>query len=162
MNKRRIAVALLIVVMALVVSFIFGNSLKSREESKKDSDAVAGVIMSIIEAICGKRIDNIRSVVRKLAHLAEFCMLGLAVSGLLAVIDYSRRWWLCGYGLLFCLIIAVCDELIQSFVGRGSAVGDVLIDFAGAFLGFFALIAAIEVIKHIKNRKNIVKKEENQ
>ena len=162
MNKRRIAVALLIVVMALVVSFIFGNSLKSREESRNDSDVVVGVIESIIRAIFGRKIENASFVVRKLAHFAEFLLLGLAVSGFVTVVNYNRKWWLCGHALLFCLMVAVCDELIQSFVDRGSTVSDVLIDFSGATVGFFVLIALIEVVKIVKNKKHIIKKEKDQ
>ena len=153
MDKRRIAIVLMAIITVLVVSFIFGNSLKSREESKKDSDAVALVIEPIIEVVCGKEVENTGFIVRKMAHFTEFCMLGIAVSGLLAAVDYRRKWWLCGYGLLFCLVIAVCDEFIQSFTGRGSAVSDVLIDFCGAITGFFALIALIELIKFARNKK---------
>ena len=157
MDKRRIAIVLLSLVIALIVSFIFGNSLKSREESKKDSDAVVEVIEPVIEAVCGREVENVGFIVRKMAHLTEFFMLGIAVSGLIAVVDYIRKWWLCGYGLLFCLLIAACDEFIQIFTGRGSAVGDVLIDFGGAITGFFALIALLELIKFARNKKQYKK-----
>ena len=154
MNKKRIVIVLVSVIVALIVLFVFGNSLKSREESKKDSDAVVGIIGPIIEAICGRKVENVGFIVRKMAHFAEFGVLGLAVSGLIVVVDYRRKWQLCGYGLLFCLFIAVCDEFIQNFTGRGSAVSDVLIDFSGAISGFFALIALVEIIKFARNRKN--------
>ena len=157
MNRKRIMTGILLFLVVLMVIFIFSNSLKSRDESKKDSDLVAGILGPILEWIFSGKIENVGFVVRKLAHFAEFCMLGLSVSGLLAVVDYSRKWWLCGYGLLFCLFIAVCDEFIQSFVGRGSAVSDVLIDFGGAASGFFALIALIEIIKFINNKKQYKK-----
>lgn len=162
MNKKRIAVALLSLVIILIVLFIFGNSLKSREESKKDSDTIAEVIEPIVEAVCGREVENVGFIVRKMAHLTEFCILGLAVSGLVLVVDYNRKWWLCGYGLLFGLLVAVCDEFIQSFVGRGSAVSDVLIDFSGAIMGFFVLIALVEAVKLVKNKKHIIKKETHQ
>ena len=162
MNKKMIAVAVLALVMALVVAFIFGNSLKSRDESKMDSDFVAEIIGPIIESILGREVENVGFIVRKIAHFTEFGLLGIAASGLVAVIAYDRKWWLCGYGLLFCLLIAVCDEFIQSFVDRGSAVSDVLIDFGGALTGFFALIALIEIVKLVKNKKHIIKKETDQ
>ena len=38
------------------------------------------------------------------------------------------------YPLFFVLVIAVGDEFIQSFVGRGSNVRDVLIDLVGGIL----------------------------
>ena len=40
---------------------------------------------------------------------------------------------------IFCLVIAVGDEFIQSFVGRGSNVRDVLIDFSGGILAVVIL-----------------------
>ena len=43
------------------------------------------------------------------------------------------------YPLFFVLVIAVGDEFIQSFVGRGSNVRDVLIDFSGGILAVIIL-----------------------
>ena len=40
---------------------------------------------------------------------------------------------------IFVLVIAVGDEFIQSFVGRGSNVRDVLIDFSGGILAVILL-----------------------
>lgn len=157
MHKKRIVIVFVSVIVALIVLFVFGNSLKSREESKKDSDAVVGIIGPIIEAICGREVENVGFIVRKMAHFAEFGVLGLAVSGLVAVVDYRQKWKFCGYGLLFCLFVAVCDEFIQNFTGRGSAVGDVLIDFSGAITGYFVMIALVEIIKFARNKKSYKK-----
>ncbi len=153
MKNRRVVIAVLSVIIVLIVAFIFSNSLKSREESAKDSDLVASVIGPMLEWIFGGKIENVGLVVRKLAHFTEFCALGLASAGLVVAIGGRREWWLCGYGLLFCLFIAVCDEFIQSYVGRGSAVSDVLIDFGGAAFGFFAVASVAYMIKLNKNKK---------
>ena len=157
MKKRRIMIAVLSVVIVLIVAFIFSNSLKSREESAKDSELVAGVIGPMLEWIFGDRIENVGFFVRKLAHFTEFCMLGLASAGLIVAIGGRREWWLCGYGLLFCLIIAVCDEFIQGFVDRGSAVSDVFIDFCGATFGFLILILVARLIGLKKIKKLNIK-----
>ena len=159
MKKRRAIIAVLSVVVVLIVAFIFSNSLKSREESAKDSELVAGVIGPMLEWIFGGKIENLGFFVRKLAHFTEFCMLGLASAGLVVAIGGGREWWLCGYGLLFCLIIAVCDEFIQGFVDRGSAVGDVLIDFCGAMFGFLIVVIAAHFIELKKKEKLNIKEE---
>ena len=153
MKNKRIAIAVLSIVVALTVLFIFSNSLKSREESAKDSTLIAKAIGPILEWLCGCSIENVGHVVRKLAHFSEFCVLGLATAGLVLVIDARRAWWLAGYSLLFCLFVAVCDEFIQGFIGRGSAVGDVLIDFSGAVFGSF-LVIFIHLLVKSKKTKN--------
>lgn len=149
MNKRKIAIAILVLTVALVVFFIFSNSLKTREESVKDSDAVVGMIGPLLERLFGDKIESISFVVRKLAHFTEFAVLGLATSALVLTIGMGRRWNLLGYGLTFCLVIAIADEIIQGFVGRGSAARDVLIDFCGAIFGFFVIL----LIAKMKMRK---------
>ena len=155
MKNRKTSIVILAITVVLIVAFIFGNSLKSSEESAKDIDAIASAIGPILEMILGREIENIGYVVRKLAHFTEFCALGLATTGLVITIGSRCEWGLYGYGVLFCLIIAVCYEFIQSFVDRGSSVSDVLIDFGGAIFGFFVilLISKMKMSKKLINNK---------
>ena len=160
MNKRKIATAIFALLIVLTVAFIFSNSLKSKEESAKDSELVAGVLGPMLEWIFGGKIENVGYITRKLAHFAEFSLLGIFTAGFVISLDAKRIWSFCGYALLSCLIIAVSDEFIQGFVDRGSAVGDVLIDFFGAVFGFFAVTGVVCLMFWKKNRKSIIQKRE--
>lgn len=72
--------------------------------------------------------------IRKSAHFIEYFILAVLFSSCLK--KQSLKWIeMIIYPLFFVLVIAVGDEFIQSFVGRGSNVRDVLIDFSGGVIG---------------------------
>lgn len=138
----------------LTVVFIFSNSLKTRDESKQDSDFFVRIIDPFVERLFGRKTEDLGFVVRKLAHITEFCLLGLGVAGLICKSDFKNKRELYGYGIFGVLSVAVIDEFIQSFSDRGSAVDDVLIDFCGAVIGFgiIFLISAVFSDKNARNR----------
>lgn len=78
---------------------------------------------------------------RKLAHMGEFALLGALWEGALRGRSGPGRGWYsvqCACGL--CLLTAMTDETIQLFVpGRSGQVTDVWIDFAGACMGVLAV-----------------------
>ena len=155
MNKKTVSVIfriLLILLIFATVAHAFYQSALPVKESAEVSDKVGEIIEEILppEKPAGQFVQKN---IRKLAHFTEFCMLGLASAGLIVAIGGRREWWLCGYGLLFCLIIAVCDEFIQGFVDRGSAVSDVFIDFCGATFVFLILILVARLIGLKKIKK---------
>lgn len=86
-------------------------------------------------------IDKVHAPVRKLAHMAEYFALAVAVSFPLYV--YGLR----GFPLLIvagglCLGCACCDEYYQSMVsGRTPARKDIAVDCIGAFLGIMLVRA---------------------
>ncbi len=137
-NKQKRIIAILAVLLALLVIFIFSNSLKNGHHSNEDSGKLVRLLEPIIEKIFGENKVDVNYVVRKGAHLVEFAVLGVFTFLLLrAVTDYSGEKLL--FGGLFCtLAVAVLDEYIQSFTGRTSLVEDVLIDFTGAVMGMTA------------------------
>ena len=76
--------------------------------------------------------------IRKSAHFIEYFILASLLSHWLKT--KSLKWIeMIIYPLFFVLVIAVGDEFIQSFVGRGSNVRDVLIDFSGGILAVIIL-----------------------
>ena len=76
--------------------------------------------------------------IRKSAHFIEYFILASLFSRWLKT--KSLKWIeMIIYPLFFVLVIAVGDEFIQSFVGRGSNVRDVLIDFSGGILAVIIL-----------------------
>ena len=81
-------------------------------------------------------------VLRKLAHLAEYAVLGTLLLLLLYAV-FRRGRWLTPTAIAIVFLFAVTDEIHQSFVeGRTPLPEDVLIDTLGACFGaLFALLA---------------------
>ena len=76
--------------------------------------------------------------IRKSAHFVEYFILASLFSHWLNTKSFNSIEKII-YPLFFVLVIAVGDEFIQSFVGRGSNVRDVLIDFSGGILAVVIL-----------------------
>lgn len=136
------------VLTAMAIAFVFYNSMQDSEESHRASGIIEEFVKPIIYKICGDDAD-INYIVRKGAHLTEFCLLGLSVMGV--VFTVGRKYF--GYGLFSVLLVAVVDEYIQSFFDRTSSVKDVLIDFTGAMIGF-AIGAIIFLIAQKTKKKD--------
>ncbi len=160
--------------MAMTAVFIFSNSLQGSEDSWDASNAVASLLDPILHrlyalsnklfAITGHNNPyEYGAFVRKLAHFAEYCLLGIEctiATALLSKRALSPYIWA---DLFAVLMVAVIDEFVQTFVGRTSLVSDVLIDFSGSFVGILiALVVAGIVFRlgkgdsasaaHIKHR----------
>lgn len=84
--------------------------------------------------------DLFNSYLRKAAHLAEFLVLGICVAGFTVNLGGLLGGRYISLPILTVLGVAVGDEFIQNFTGRGSAVTDVVLDFLGALVGL-ALVA---------------------
>ena len=148
--------ALLIIAATL---FIFSNSLKGPVESGNDSGRVTKAVVDVIESVKGEEIkesekEDIHHFVRKLAHFLEFAMLAFFVFTLVVFLSPKCRPYLFPYSLLYGLSVAVTDEFIQSFTGRGSAVKDVVIDFSGFITGCAFVYLLSYLVNFIKIRKN--------
>ncbi len=146
-NKKAILPSALI---AAVTAFIFSNSLKDGLESQEDSDVILAWFRPLLEWIFGKDPEVLNYVVRKAAHMAEFFVLALLICWLSHAVKKKFH----GYGLLYPLSVAIIDEFIQSFTGRTSMVLDVMIDFAGALIGFGLVL----LIRKIKKKPDKTKK----
>lgn len=123
----------------LTVVFIFSNSLDVPLISNGKSGTVTELFNRALVAL-GFSVQVPEGLVRKLAHMAEFAMLGFWLMLTLRV--YTRRVLShIGTPLFGGLFIAVMDEFLQAFVpGRSSAVTDVLIDFSGVVLGLLCAL----------------------
>lgn len=113
--------------MAVWIMFIWGNSLLNGA----DSSAVSGFAGEFLALILGSWIEEATVLIRKLAHLTEFAVLGF-------LLGWNSRLWQKGsmYAVLGGLLAALTDETIQSFIpGRASMVTDVWIDFVGVLCG---------------------------
>ena len=120
---------LYIILFCLILCFIWGNSMLSRE--------VSGAISHFIADLFGGEqgaTEEGHHLLRKLAHFTEFAALG-AVFWLLSgeyTKDRAKRAISAAFVGIF---VPLCDETIQIFSGRGPAITDVWIDAAGYLVG---------------------------
>ena len=142
-----IAFALLTV---CVLSFIFGMSLQSKEESGNTSSGLVAKLKPILDPNNKIPQETFHRFVRKGAHFTEFCALGVCLWGLFANIGRLAGARFITLPIFVSLLSAVTDEFIQYFSGRGSMVTDVVLDFCGALFGIGLAAGAEAVIKRVK------------
>ncbi len=124
-NKRILAL-----LIALILVFIWGNSLLSKEVSGAISDFIQYNIFGFSGGGANGTVNS--TPIRKLAHFTEFAALGAAFA--LIFFDKVRR-----YLRAFCFAAAAAclDETIQIFSHRGNSIKDVALDCCGAAFGIF-------------------------
>ena len=133
MKKKTLFKTLYIVYILGIIAFIFSNSLPSIEESAETSGRLLSFINNILESL---KLPIMESdvFIRKAAHFAEFFVLGASICG------YSYFDKKCDFNymvksILFSCLVAMSDETIQYFTGRGSMLLDVWLDLFGATVG---------------------------
>ncbi len=132
---------LLIVLIVATLAFIFGNSTLTAEQSGVQSGAVTDVIVNTMPSdkqpvdIVAK--NDFHQDLRKVAHFAEYALLGLEISLLFVFFAESIK-----LSTVILPIVAVfsafIDESIQLLSDRSPAVSDMWIDIAG-----FATLSAL-------------------
>lgn len=130
------------------IAFIFYNSSRVAEVSSGYSGKVTLLLNQLLSYT---PFDIVLSehIVRKLAHITEFAVLGFSLTFCLRV--YTKRLIaFCAWPLLIGLFIAVCDEFLQRFIpGRSSSIKDIFIDFIGVCGGTAVAIFIVFVLSFI-------------
>ena len=158
-TPRQIAVLIGSLILILILCFVFGNSMLSKQESAEVSsgvmEAIQGILRPVVELITGGPVDDtlLHKVVRKGAHFAEFAALSALLTGLLQLLCGTWRTHAIGYVLFLSLLIGVLDEFLQSFTGRGTSVRDVMLDLCGSLIGILFAIVLIELLQWLRRRK---------
>ena len=129
---------ILYIVLGLIVFFIWDNSL----QNGGTSDGFSLIFAEWLAPIADKlgfygNIWALNRIVRKLAHLTEFTILGGVLYVVLRrYIEYGTVVKTIGVGI----VIASLDEFIQLFSpGRSSQLSDVLIDTIGIIIGILVV-----------------------
>ena len=146
-SRKRLTVCL--VLLGLMLTVIWGNSLLHGELSKKVSGFFGWLVNGVVPDANAGSGEEGHGLLRKAGHLTEFCLLGLLLSWLVRMTLEKKRQhlWLPRLGGIG---VACVDETIQFFVpGRACRIGDVGIDTLGCALG----IVIITLILTIKNQK---------
>ena len=137
----------------LVILFIWDNSLQNGGSSDGFSLIFAEKLAPIAHNLgFHGNIWALNRIVRKLAHLTEFTILGGVLYAILRrYIEYGTVFKTIGLGMA----IAILDEFIQRFSpGRSSQFSDVVIDTIGVVIG----ILLVKLVYKIGQKKSIYKK----
>lgn len=139
---------ILYIVLCLIVFFIWDNSL----QNGGSSDGFSLMFAEWFAPVAYKlgfhgNIWALNRIVRKLAHLTEFTILGGVLYSILRrYIEYGTVVKTIVVGI----VIASLDEFIQLFsLGRSSQLSDVLIDTVGIIIG----ISVVKLTYYISHDK---------
>lgn len=140
---------LLLLSVIICTLFIWGNSMMPASTSSAQSMQVLSFTEPILELLhIPLSIGHV--LIRKAAHMSEFCLLGIFWSALLLYAHPLRLQSLVNVFLL-CLLTALIDETIQLFTpGRGSLVPDVWIDCAGSIIGILLFVIIFCLKNHCR------------
>lgn len=128
----------------LTLLFIFSNSLRDPGESMEQSNVVGGFLETLFsyDKPFGKFVlEN----VRKIAHFAEYAILGAEIAAFV-MFHLQKPYIKAALSLPMAMCVAVFDETLQYFSGRGPAIADVWIDlggFAAGMLGCYGIIMLV-------------------
>lgn len=160
-NKHPAAVVVMRVLFTLLLAgtvvFIFSNSSQIGAESGLRSAALTEWLNALMTRLkIGFTFTE--GLVRKLAHLAEYALLGFWTMLTLRV--YTRRILaFAAWPMLGGLFVAIADECYQLTVpGRSGLVTDVVVDFGGVMLGlcvalFIQLLAGAIILSFRPRRE---------
>lgn len=147
MNKKAIFKFLYIILIIAVCTFIFSNSVYSKEDSADTSGRIMNFLNNLLDFL-HIPIKLNQHFVRKAAHFTEFFILGASLFGYTVFFgtpSINNSVYCC---FLSCLV-AMSDETIQYFTERGSMLLDVWLDFSSASLAIFLLY----LFWNIKNKR---------
>lgn len=147
-------VLLAVALLAACILFIWSNSLKPPDVSAQFSKRVAEVLYRLLSPLFGAGSWIVRftqTYIRKIGHAVEFAMLGVTLVTMLAVLGRVRGHFI-AHAAFVVLMVAVADETIQFFTGRGSSVLDVVLDFAGGLGGILVALAVCALVRALSGR----------
>ena len=141
------------ILTVLVMSFIFTQSMLSREESSMKSAVWLALLKPILDPKNQFSEIFIHNLVRKMAHFAEFGALGVCTGGFTTNLGRLHGTRYISLPMLITLATAVCDEFIQYFFDRGSMVTDVVLDYSGALTGLLAVAVFVWLQTKLTSKK---------
>ena len=148
--KRKIALIITIIFTLGTLAFIWGSSMLPKTQSAEQSGGVFSAVKVVFDAIFGEGVIT-PEIFRKLAHGAEFLLLGVELNLLLFIIkkyDYKTIY----LPVVIGLGVGIIDECIQILSDRGPMVTDALIDFGGVVVASLIFFIVWLIVKKIKNK----------
>lgn len=157
----RLALIWLPMIICMAVIFIFSSQDGAASNQLSQNVTQEFMVKEVFSDFQAEAVsDGLNYMVRKMAHLILFFLLGLSVLHALLKNSFTKAEAV-RIGMLICIIYACLDEVHQLFVqGRDARWQDVLIDTAGASVGFLTFwITTIisRFVQEINNRKCVNK-----
>lgn len=150
MKRRRFSAGgvILLIAAVLILCFIWGNSMLPGSQSYNVSMGFRNFLAVKLQGVDWIHVPK-NAVMRKLAHITEFTLLGIVLTGIIkGMMKIS-----CGWVLFAGMSAALTDETIQLFSGsRSSSVRDVWIDMGGFVTGVAAAMLIMLLWRAIKRR----------
>ncbi len=146
MKKKQIARNVWVLVLAATTLLIWFQSLIPATGSYRESQ----FIKAILDFLLGEGVvaTFLLRNIRKVAHFAEFCLLGGEWAA------GRRRLGTHRFAVLYGLAVAAVDELLQFFApGRAPMVTDVLLDYAGYLCGFLLVAGAFWLCRRLGKQR---------
>lgn len=155
-GKRKALCAVLTLLTAALLLWIFSNSLKNSQESASQSGAVREWIQTILDALFSGSVVISSHAVRKLAHFSEYALLGAMLLFTWRAYTAERKRLL--FPALVAALAPFLDEGLQFFSeGRAPMLSDVGIDLLGCAAGFLfawvVLALASACRKHKRDKR---------
>jgi VanZ family protein len=121
---------------AITIAFIWHNSLQDATQSEVASLSVTAIAQELLSWVhVFVSTDFLDHILRKVAHVSEFALLGLLLSFAAAQFERLRPWRFCVV-LVLGIFVAGTDEFLQLFSdGRSCQFSDVGIDSLGVLIG---------------------------
>lgn len=146
---------ILMTLLVLWHVFIFGQSMLPGNLSSSQSGFIVNLVKPIIHIFIPlMRVDTMSLLIRKLAHITEFFILGILLFSF-----YKKRFKLKPLiivTLIHGFIVASIDEGIQLFIiNRAGLITDVLIDMIGVILA--VIISVVFYQKRLNKLNNTIK-----
>ncbi len=140
-----------------VVSNTITTKVKTREQLEEqirnDADTDGGLSEKRVEMLAKKDFSRLDGIVRKIAHITLFFILGILINLLLKVYVIKR---LPGIVIspVYAMAVGFFDETIQIFSpGRAGSLSDVFIDFAGAVIASLLFFAGGKLYEKTKEKR---------
>ena len=143
------------IITLLWVAVIFSFSLQPATTSSQVSRGVGHWIVDTFVPFLSERLETmpmgrlelLHTLLRKAGHFSEYFILGILA--MLTVSQTKLRYGKLS-ALVFCVLVAAVDEIIQLFVsGRSGQVTDVMLDSVGALCGIAVLMGVRKILKRI-------------
>lgn len=121
-------ISLVLLVLWMIFIFTMSNT------SSIDSSNQSGFIVEFINKIFGfGNTEILEIIIRKLAHLFEYIVLGVLMINYLKNYKIKRNIL---FTIILCFIYACSDEIHQLFIqGRSGNIIDIMLDTIGAIIG---------------------------
>lgn len=128
------------ILIITLIAFIWIHSMMPKSASSTESQAVTGFLSTFFPGLSN-------NIVRKAAHLCEYAALG-ALFAIYTFVLEKKCAFIHFINLLFSgLTVAILDETIQIFSGRGPMIRDIWIDLVGVAVSAYIIKLITQMLR---------------